>query len=273
MNEKINNILSEYSKVVVLHTKKINNLPQYTEITLSDIEKLKNPNKFSSMSKIWFDIADKIIDQVDIKDLYIDVNKNDVESLKFFREKSLDNRSTSEMVSDYISGNVYMNDLYADKVCLNIKSLMFTSFYPHILIKLVDNDILKMNEKYYTVFKYIFTKRNELENRIVTKMFINYFYGIISGESRPDQKNNKINCGKLFNFEYYKLFLYNKIKAQLKNDLIYLDVDKFYYKGDHQFNFDLPYEIENVDEFVIFKKKKFIEKINNNTKYKGFKFV
>jgi hypothetical protein len=137
---------------------------------------------------------------------------------------------------------------------------------------LIDNNILKLDKNYYTVFKYLYKNRVEfkknMDSYIVVKMFINYFYGILT-----NKKENKLNCENMFNFEYYKLFLYNKIKKQLQNDLIYIDTDTFYYKGDYDFNFDIPYEIENVKEFIIFKKKKYISKINNETEYHGFKFV
>jgi hypothetical protein len=258
MNEKINNILSEYSEIV----------KEKLKIRMSDPE--------SSMVKIWFEIADKIIDQVNIEDLYIDINPNDIETLKFFREKKLDNRSNSEIVSDYLAENVYLNDFYAEKVCLNIKKLSFYSLYPTILIKLVDNNIIKMDKNYYTVFKYFVKNRGKfrenMDNYIVVRMFINYFYGIIYGDTKY-KTIKKLNCENFHNFEYYKFFLYNNIKKQLNNDLIYFDIDEFYYKGDHQFNFDIPYEIENVDEFVIFKKKKYIEKITNTNKYRGFKYL
>jgi len=255
MNEKINNILSEYSEIVA---------------------EFRTATKFSPMIGIWFEIADKIINQVNIEDLYIPVITNDIETLKYYREKKLDNRSTMELVDDYISNNVYINETYTEKVCLDIKRLTFNSLYPLILIKLIDNNIIKMDNNYYTVFKYLYKNRikfkENMNNYLVVKMFINYFYGIISNEEKKDH-NKKLNCENFYHFNYFKFFLYNTIKTQLNDDLIYLDTDMFYYKGEHQFNFDIPHEIENVQEFLIFRKKKYIEKINNITGYHGFKYL
>lgn len=257
MNEKIDNILSEYYEIVV--------------------ENL-NSVKFTPMTKIWFEMADKIINQINIEDLYIPVIPNDIETLKFFRKRKLDDKSNNELsaneIPNNISENVYLNTLYYEKVCLNIKLLTFNSLYPTILIKLIDNNIIKMeNNNYYTIFKYLYVNRTKFKtsnNYIVVKLFINYFYGILAGDERH---YNKINCKNFHHFDYYKYLLYNTIKKQLNDDLIYFDTDVIYYKGDHQFNFGIPFEIEDVQEFLIFRKKKYIEKIDNVTRFHGFKFA
>lgn len=242
MNEKINDILREYQ--------------------IEPCGKVELQEKFNS--KIWFEIADKILKSIKLEDLIIKPIDDSVTKLKFYRQKHLIDFSESE--------RIYLNSKYTEKVCQNIKSLTFSSFYPILLIKLIDNHIITLdNEKYYIVFKYLYTNKSQFKNTnnyFIVKIFINYFYGILSSD-----KITKLNSKNFENFDIYQFIIYDEIKNKLKNDLIYLDTDTFYYFGDYDWSFDIPYKIENVDQLLIFRKKKYFEVINGTPHYHGFSIV
>lgn len=227
----------------------------------------------------WFKIADKILENIDIKDLYIENDSDSVLKLKFYRDKKLqyNQRDILNMLNtSWRHGNVYLNENYKEKVCTNIKMIEFNSMYATLLIKLIDNDIITLkNKKYYTFFKFMVINRVKFKKNLgsyyICKMLINFFFGLLTYEYSHTE-HEKIGCRNFENFEIYKHLLYINIKNQLKNDLIYLDTDQFFYiDNNYTFNFDIPYEIENIDEFIIFRKKKYIKIINRQTHYEGFK--
>ena len=123
---------------------------------------------------------------------------------------------------------------------------------------------------YYTIFKYIFSNIKYFKNKesyMVAKIFINYFYGIL-----VSSKITQIHSENFENFEKYIYLITNYIKNYLKDDLIYFNTDCFYYfDKNYKFNLEIPHEIENVNEFIIFRKNKYIELIDNNLHYRGFK--
>lgn len=252
--EKISDIFQEYYKILNVNPKK--------SITITE----------------WFRIADEILKKIDIKELYIKLDDSvSIPKLKFFRDKKLQYNQKELLNTSWKHGNIYLNENYKEKVCTNIKMIEFNSMYPMLLMKLIDNDIITLNDKkYYTIFKFFLINRikfkQNLQSNFLSKSFINFFYGILSYESAcVSEQNKRIDCINFKNFEIYKHLLYLSIKNQLQNNLIYLDTDQFYYIDDnYTFNFDIPYEIENIDEFILFGKKKFIKIINKNTYYEGF---
>jgi len=235
MKDKIYNILKEYC---IAH----NIIPEKRE--------LKRQN--------WFEIANNILKEININDLYIEPIINDIDKIKFLRNKK---------TSKFFNSNVELNTKYQESVCKNIKTLTFYSLYPTLIIKLVDNNIMKIeNVNHYTLFKYLFINRAYFKNTdmyYIIKIFTNYFYGIYYSDKTFE------------NFNMYRSFLYQSFKNLLKDNLIYYDTDTVYYFDDnYTFNYDLPYEIEELKEFIIFRKKKCIEiDNNNNIKYKGFRQV
>jgi hypothetical protein len=245
MIEKINDILSEY---------------------LEKIKDFKNISYFNINT--WFEIVDKISYEININDLNIEPIIHPIDKLKLLRYKQSNN------IWNY--GNIYLNDKYQNKICTNVKKITFYSLYPNLIIRLADNDIIKFNNnKYYLFFKYLYTNRakfKEYNTYIMVKIMINYFYGILSGESLQYFKNEKlINCQNFENFDIYKYGIYGNILNKLGDNLIYLDTDEFYYKGDYEFNFNLLFEIEDIDQLLIFQKKRYVEICNGTTKIKGFK--
>lgn len=247
MIEKINDILNEYLSKIGDFNKSFNN---YFKINT------------------WFEIADKILNTVNINDLNIEPYIHPIDKLKLLRYKHTAN--------DWNYGNVYLNDYYQNKICTNIKKLTFYSLYPNLIIRLADNDIINFNNnEYYLLFKYLYHNRSkfkEYNTYIMVKIMINYFYGILSGESLQYFKNEKlINCQNFENFDIYKYGIYGNILNKLGDNLIYLDTDEFYYKGDYEFNFNLLFEIEDIDQLLIFQKKRYVEICNGTTKIKGFK--
>ena len=238
MKDKIYNILKEYCTSHNISSEKI-------ELTKQN----------------WFEIADNILKKIDIKDLYIEPIINDIEKIKILRlSKNNQNLKT-------LNPNVNVNANYTEKICTDIKTLTFYSLYPSIIIKLVDYNALKIKDvNYYTLFKYLFVKIVDFKNtdmyRLVKSM-INYYYGIF------------YNNITFKNFDIYKHHLYESIINNLEDNLIYYDTDTFYYFDDnYTFNYDLPYEIEELKEFIVFRKKKTIEiDYNHNIKYKGFRQV
>ena len=128
MNKKIYDILKEY----------------YTRNNLTSTSGL---SKTKTLQDTWFEISDDIFKNVYINKLYIESTIDEVEVLKYIK-----NRNT-ELLS-----NVYLNDFYKEKICKNIKSLTFYSFYPALLVKLVDNNIIHIkNMNYYLLFKYLYS--------------------------------------------------------------------------------------------------------------------
>lgn len=248
MKEQIHNILKEYSKL------------DFSNLSTS-------PSQFSSQT--WFEIANKILQSINIEDLYIEPKIDIIAKLKFYREQKNKKKLGYQLQS--LPPNIYLNEKYIEKICKNIKLFSFNSYYPTLIIKLIDNNILSINNmEYYTIFKYIFSNKEYFKNKesyIVAKVFINYFYGILGSD-----KITQIYSKNFENFEKYKYLITNYIKNYLKNDLIYFDTDCFYYfDKNYKFNFEIPHEIENVKDFIIFRKKKYIELIDNNLHYHGFK--
>jgi len=242
MNEKIYNILKEY------YTK--NNLTPTSGIS-----------KVKSLQEVWFEISDDILKNIDINDLFIESYINEVEVLKY-----------SKNTHKEVSSNVYLNDFYKEKICKNIKCLTFYSFYPALLVKLVDNNIIDINNmNYYLIFKYFFVNRKYFKNTevyYIVRMLITTFYGILISD-----KTKIINSDNIYHFDKYKSLMFDDIKLKLKKDLIYLDTDEFYYvDNSYKFDYDISFEIENIKEFLIFKMKKYITVNEDNiTSYHGFK--
>ena len=132
MEEQIHNILKEYSKL------------DFSNLSTS-------PSQFSS--KTWFEIANKILQSVNVKDLYIEPNIDIIAKLKFYREQKNLKKSGYQLET---FPNIYLNEKYIEKICKNIKLFTFNSYYPTLIIKLVDNNILSINNMdYYTIFKYM----------------------------------------------------------------------------------------------------------------------
>lgn len=237
MIEKLNEILNEY---------------KYLE---KDIRKVN--------SDLWFKILDKIISNINISDYYIEPNPNNIEKIKILRNSNLNKNITRS--------NIYLNDNYIEKNIKNIKKFSFISLYPTLIIKLIDNNIIKINRNdYYTIFKYLVNNRNYFKNKssyVIVKIIINYFYGIL-----VSKKQNKIILQNFEEFDNYKYHMYDNIKTILKDDLIYLDTDQFYYiDNNYNIDFNIPYEIEDVSSFKIYRPKKYIEVIDNIITHKGFR--
>lgn len=249
MNEKINNILNEY------------------------LSKIKNFDKsFSNYFNIntWFEIVDKILNTVNINDLNIEPIIHPIDKLKLLRYKKSN--------SNWNYGNIFLNEKYKNKICTNVKKITFYSLYPNLIIRLADNNIINFNNnKYYIVFKYLFNNRSkfkEYNSYIMVKIMINYFYGILVCENSPSYNKKKlVNCQKFENFDIYKYGIYGNILEKLGDNLIYLDTDEFFYKGDYEFNFNLSFEIENIQQLLIFQNKKYVEVSKNGTKFIGFKKI
>jgi len=242
MNEKIYNILKEY------YIK--NNLTPTSGVS-----------KTKSLQDVWFEISDDIFKKIDMNDLCIESSVNEVEVLKFYKDNNKD-----------ISSNIYLNEFYKEKICRNIKCLTFYSFYPALIVKLVDNNIISINNmNYYLLFKYLYVNRKHFKNTdvyVIVKIMINTFYGLLVSD-----KITKINSHNIYNFDKYKSLMLDDIKLKLKTDLIYFDTDKFYYiDNNYNFDYDIPFEIEDIKEFLIFRMKKYIT-VNENgiISYHGFK--
>jgi hypothetical protein len=244
MNEKIFNILKEY-------------------YTRNDLLKTSGISNKKTIQDAWFEISDDILKNIDINELYIESTINEVEVLKYTKNNH------SELTK-----NVHLNDFYTEKICRNIKCLTFYSFYPALLVKLIDNNIININNmNYYYVFKYLYVNRKYFKNTDVyniVKVFINAFYGILSSN-----KIKNINSDNFYHFDKYKSIMFDDIKNKLNKDLIYLDTDHFYYvDNNYLFEYDIPFEIENIKEFLIFGVKKYIT-VNENDiiSYHGFRTI
>jgi len=242
MNEKIYNILKEY------YIK--NNLTPTSGVS-----------KTKSLQDVWFEISDDIFKKIDMNDLCIESSVNEVEVLKFYKDNNKD-----------ISSNIYLNEFYKEKICRNIKCLTFYYFYTDLIFKLVDNNIIYINNiNYYLLFKYLYVNRKHFKNTdvyVIVKIMINTFYGLLVSD-----KITKINSHNIYNFDKYKSLMLDDIKLKLKTDLIYFDTDKFYYiDNNYNFDYDIPFEIEDIKEFLIFRMKKYIT-VNENgiISYHGFK--
>ena len=244
----------------------------------SILEEYYTNSKIESNTSTWFKIADKILENVDIKDLYIEDDSISILKLKFYRDKKLQYNQKELLNTSWNHGNVYLNDSYKEKICTNVKMIVFNSMYPSLLIKLIDNGIITLKiKKYYTFFKFIVRNRvkfkNNLGSNYLCKYLINFFFGILTYEySCVSTQHERIGCRNFENFEIYKHLLYINIKNKLQNDLIYLDTDEFFYiDNNYNFNFDIPYEIKNLNSFIPFQKKKYIYFENSQTYYRGFK--
>lgn len=242
MNKKIYDILKEY----------------YTRNNLTPTSGLNKPK---TLQDIWVEISDDILKNVGVNELYIESTINEVEVLKYLKNSNTD-----------LLPNVYLNDYYKEKICRNIKSLTFYSFYPALLVKLVDNNIIHINNmNYYMVFKYLYINRKWFKNTDVyhiVRSLINTFYGMLISD-----KIKTISSDDFYHFDKYKSLMFHDIKNKLNNDLIYIDTDKIYYiDNNYEFEYNIPFEIENTKEFLIFRAKKYIEvNENNSTLFHGFK--
>jgi len=205
------------------------------------------------------------IKTINIKELYIKPEINDVELLKILRNKKITKINEDE------KSNIYIDVNYLDKDLKNIKKFSFNSFYPTLLIKLIDNKILNIsNINYFIFFKYMFNIKEQTKNTDlyhITKLIINYFYGILRNYFK-----NKLNSNNFEEFDNFKYFIYKNIKNKLKDNLIYLDTDCFYYiDNDVELNFNIPFEIEHIEAFKIFRSKKYIEVKNGIISHKGLR--
>ena len=101
MEEQIHNILKEYSKL------------DFSNLSTS-------PSQFSS--KTWFEIANKILQSVNVKDLYIEPNIDIIAKLKFYREQKNLKKSGYQLET---FPNIYLNEKYIEKICKIIKLFTF----------------------------------------------------------------------------------------------------------------------------------------------------
>lgn len=257
MKEKITNILKEYYQ------------------SLKSNNKVSISNKINFQSEHWFEIADKILENTDILSLYPDNTNSNSEKInlikiRFCRLKSKKYLNYNiDNIFEKIKNGLYINNKYKENICLNVKKFNFISLYPNIIEILIDNDILNINNKnYYFVFKYFKNNKNEYidsECKYIINCIINYFFGILNHKS--------LYSSNFENFFIYRDIIYNQIKDKLKNDLIYLDTDMFFfYDNNYNFNFKLQYYIDDVQELIVFRNKKYIEKCDNIINYHGFRF-
>lgn len=146
----------------------------------------------------------------------------------------------------------------------NVSQLSFNSLYPNIICGMVESgvhntakeSVKKSLESFKESFEYFSTNRislklNNPEKYTELKKGINGFYGKLGFLSNTDMAPNYPG----FVTEYLKHY-YDDLLKQNQNIILYIDTDTVFYAGEIDLlEFNIPYDIENV-EYIMFSKIK-----------------
>lgn len=167
-----------------------------------------------------------------------------------------------------ISGFIWINEDFRNKIFLNCKKLEWNSLYPNIIIKLYEEKIIPLEDYEARDLKYYLENKSELRKTDpdmynVFKIQSNSLYGKIV--------NRGYKFGSLIT-QYTKLYYTELI--QNNPNIFYIDVDVIYYTGEIDY-FDLldlgvEYNISVVDSFIFSAKKRYIEITDTITKVIGY---
>ena len=166
-------------------------------------------------------------------------------------------------------------DIYQGAICnlefdgilvSDVNILSITRFYPSILKYLMENGEEK-DAYYYLVLYYDYLKEN-INDKILFKILINYKYGVIS-------KTDYSLCVKITRIS--RDIMQELLNNDICKDIIYVDSDTIYYKTkDYEKTiinklkeYNLSYEIERNKIIYFIAKKKYI--ILDSFKIKGVK--
>jgi hypothetical protein len=173
------------------------------------------------------------------------------------------------LMSTDISGFIWINEDFRNKIFLNCKKLEWVSLYPNIILQLYKEGCLPILQDFEARnLKYFLENKSELKKTDpdmynLFKIKSNMLFGDLY--KREHRHNSLI-------IQYIKLY-YNEL-LQNNPNIFYVDVDVVYYTGEIDY-FDLldlgvEYNICDVDSFIFSAKKRYIEITNSGTQIIGY---
>jgi len=183
-----------------------------------------------------------------------------------------------------IGSKIELNPSYKELVCHNINKLSFKYFYPKIIEFLIKKNLITLENKYFYPFTYVLNNvekihQNDNKLKISINLFLNYLYGYII----TNNEKFKINCENKENIIFFVNYVMDELYNKLGLNVIYCDTDEIYYGGDKKIptylikeifvDYDIPYDIEKIDNCIFFERKKYIIANKGDLKIYGFKSV
>lgn len=149
-----------------------------------------------------------------------------------------------------ISGFIWINEDFRNKIFLNCKKLEWDSLYPNIVLQLYEEKIITLEDYESRDLKYFLENKSELKK--TDPYMYNGLYGKIVNR---DYKFVSLIA------QYTKLYYTELI--QNNPNIFYVDVDVIYYTGEIDY-FDLldlgvEYNISDVDSFIFSAKKNILK--------------
>jgi hypothetical protein len=184
---------------------------------------------------------------------------------------------------------VELNDNYKEIVCHDVNNLQFNTFYPNSMLFLQKRKLIKLDDEHLLPLEFIVNNKKEIlinydpeemqDINMIMRLFVNYFYGYVM----TDKELIRINCENRENFGFFNHYVLDSIYTKLGQNSIYSDTDCIYYGGDKDIptyiikniykEYDIPFEIDIIDNIIFFARKKYIEANRGEVKIKGFKSI
>lgn len=210
-------------------------------------------------------------------------------SLKNYNLIKKDNSELKDKIKDFelkmnstiIGPYEGLNSKYTGYLIENVNYLRFNSLNPEAFLFLIKNKIISIPEEYEKGISYIIENYNKLKNKLskkalsIVKIFKNHIYLLIN--------QKKIECDNPYYLSYFTNIILYDIHTQLGENVIYSNVDECFFKNgskiiklllkDYFNDFDIGYEINNIEKFMIFDYRKYIIINNGEINIKGFKKI
>lgn len=183
----------------------------------------------------------------------------------------------------------YLNPFIKDVALKNVNELSFNSLYPNIICGIVEaglhnnlkdvepppgfpttsgiiKKLVEFKEKFEAFQRNrVDLKKNSPYRYAEIKAEINKFYGELYYMFPNDKKNYAFIVT-----EYLKNYYEDLLECN-PNTILYIDTDTIYYTGEiNLLDFNIPFEIENIDYIMFSDKKKYAMSKNNIMVTKGY---
>lgn len=167
---------------------------------------------------------------------------------------------------------VFVNPLMSRKWNINCKLIEFNSLYPNSILELYDTDRIEFNiREFGELFKILCDVRRNYKktiserNYLFLKVLINYTYGVLHYNGNDEDRF--LACSDPFLISSYSQDLFRSLITMESKNIIYVDTDQIYlYEINDRIklflkyfdNAGIPYEIEDIPQFMTIDPKKYI---------------
>lgn len=159
-----------------------------------------------------------------------------------------------------LGGMCWINDDYKQKYIENFTEIQFKKIYTKIICLLFyRGKLIFNNDRFGELFSFI---SENLENFSEIKHIMNFWLNMTFG-IYTTSKEIKYKCNDMFQVTKYARLMWNDILNKFKSNIIYIDTDVIYLKGNFDFEkllkqinrYKLPYKINDIQNGLFIEKK------------------